>query len=83
MAQLTDAPILVQIRVKAPTAQEKKRASLGGPISGNPYPMPDALADAALQLRAAGAQFLRACGEATPAYTGALAVAALGRDCIR
>lgn len=83
MAQLIDAPILVQIRVKAPTAQEKKRASLGGPIPGNPYPMPDALADAALQLRAVGAQFLRACGEATPAYTGALAVAALGRDCIR
>ena len=83
MAQLTDASILVQIRVKAPTAQEKKRASLGGSIPGNPYPMPDALADAALQLRAVGAQFLRACGEATPAYTGALAVAALGRDCIR
>lgn len=83
MAQLTDAPILAQIRVKAPTAQEKKRAALGGPIPGNPYPMPDALADAALQLRAAGAQFLRACGEATPAYTGALAVAAMGRDCIR
>ena len=83
MAQLTEAPILVQIRVKAPTAQEKKRASLGGPVPGNPYPMPDALADAALQLRAAGAQFLRACGEATPAYTGALAVAALGRDCVR
>lgn len=83
MAQLTEAPILVQIRVKAPTAQEKKRASLGGPVPGNSYPMPDALADAALQLRAAGAQFLRACGEATPAYTGALAVAALGRDCVR
>lgn len=83
MAQLTEAPILVQIRVKAPTAQEKKRASLGGPVPGNPYPMPDALADAALQLRAAGAQLLRACGEATPAYTGALAVAALGRDCVR
>ena len=43
----------------------------------------DALADAALKLRAAGAQFLRACGEATPAYTGALAVAAMGRDCLR
>lgn len=83
IAQLTCAPILVQIAVKTPTAAEKKRASLGGPIPGNPYPVPDALADAALALRAAGAQFLRACGEATPAYTGALAVAALGRDCIR
>ncbi len=83
MAEFTDAPILVQVCVKAPTAQEKKRASLGGSIPGNPYPMPDALADAALKLRAAGAQFLRACGEATPAYTGALAVAAMGRDCLR
>lgn len=83
IAQLTEAPILVQIVVKAPTAAEKKRASLGGPIPGNPYPVPDALADAALALRAAGAQFLRACGEATPAYTGALAVVALGRDCVR
>lgn len=83
MAPLTEAPILVQIAVKAPTAMEKKRASLGGPVPGNPYPIPDTLADAALGLRAAGAQFLRACGEATPAYTGALAVASSGRDCIR
>ncbi len=83
MAELTDAPILVQISVKAPTEAEKRRASLGGPIAGNPYPLPDTLADTALALRKAGAQFLRACGEATPAYTGALCVATMGCDCIR
>ncbi len=83
MAKLTDAPILVQISVKAPTEAEKKRASLGGSIEGNPYPLPDTLADAALALRKAGAQFLRACGETTPAYTGALCVATMGRDCVR
>ena len=83
MASLTDVPILAQISVKAPTDAEKKRASLGGPIEGNPYPLPDALADAALALRKAGAQFLRACGEATPAYTGALCMATMGCDCIR
>ena len=35
---------------------------------------------AADALRAAGAQFLRAVGDATPAYTGALAATVLGQD---
>ncbi len=83
MATLTDAPILVQISVKAPTEAEKKRVSLGASIAGNPYPFPDMLAGASLALRLAGAQFLRACGEATPAYTGALCAAMMGQDCIR
>ncbi len=83
LATLTDAPILVQIRVSAPTQVQKRRASLGGPADANPYFLPDNLADAALALRAAGAQFLRACGEATPAYTGALSVATMGLDCLR
>lgn len=80
---LTDKPILVQIGVRAATAMEKRRASLGSAIPGKPYALPDALADAALALRAAGAQFLRATGEATPAYTGALVVATMGADCVR
>lgn len=83
MAELTDAPLLVQVRVRAATPAEKKRASLGAPVPENPYALPDALADAALALRAAGVQFLRATGQATPACTGALAVAALGTDCLR
>lgn len=83
LAALTDKPILVQIELKAATPAEKKRASLGAPIPENPYALPDALADAALALRAAGVQFVRACGQATPACTGALAVAVAGTDCLR
>ena len=83
LAALTDKPILVQIELKAATPAEKKRASLGAPVPENPYALPDALADAALAVRAAGAQFVRACGQATPACTGALAVAVAGTDCLR
>lgn len=82
-AELTEKPLLVQIRVKAATAMEKKRAMLGVSIPGNPYATADSLADAALALRAAGAQFLRVVGEATPACTGALAVAVSGADSLR
>ena len=49
----------------------------------NPYFCPDALVAAATQLRAAGAQFLRAVGAATPAYAGALAAASEGFDVVR
>lgn len=35
---------------------------------------------AAADLRAAGVQFLRAAGDATPAYTGVLAAAVAGQD---
>lgn len=83
LASAHDKPILVQISLKAATPAEKKRASLGAPVLGNPYALPDALADAAVAVRAAGAQFVRACGQATPACTGALAVAVSGADCLR
>lgn len=83
LSSLTDKPLLVQIRLKAATQAEKRRAMLGAPLPGNPYALADDLADAAVVLRAAGAQFLRACGQATPACTGALAVAVSGADCIR
>lgn len=82
-SSLTDKPLLMQVGVKAATAAEKRRASLGAPIPGKPYALPDALADAALALRASGVQFLRAVDQATPACTGALAVATMGTDCIR
>ena len=39
--------------------------------------------EAAQQLRAAGAQFLRATGQATPAYAGALLAATEGLDAHR
>lgn len=48
----------------------------------NPYPIPDTMMDTALRLRAAGAQFLRACGQATPAYTGVLSAAVAGLDVV-
>ena len=44
----------------------------GEPTKENPYYCPDVMVQAAARLRGAGAQFLRATGEATPAYTGAL-----------
>lgn len=83
LAAATGAPILVQVAVRQATPAEKRRASLGAPVPENPYAMPDFMADAAIALRAAGAQFLRAAGEATPAYTGALAAGAFGLDCVR
>lgn len=82
-AVLAKKPLLVQISLTQATPAQKKRASLGAPIPENPYALPDALADAALELRAAGVQFVRVVGEATPACTGALAVATAGTDCIR
>lgn len=83
IAAATPKPILVQVSVRQATAAEKRRASLGAPIPENPYALPDFMADAAVALRAAGAQFLRACGEATPAYTGALTAGVFGADSIR
>lgn len=49
----------------------------------NPYYCPDVLVEAGALLRAAGAQFLRAAGNATPAYTGALVAASEGFDVVR
>ncbi len=46
------------------------------------YGNPDAMVDCAAALRAAGAQFLRAAGDATPAYAGALVAATLGTDVV-
>ena len=51
-----------------------------GPTTENPYYSPDTMMPAALELRAAGVQFLRAAGQATPAYTGVLAATVAGLD---
>ncbi len=45
-----------------------------------PYEDPDSMMDAADALWATGVQFLRAIGDATPAYTGALVASTMGRD---
>ncbi len=51
-----------------------------GPTAENPYYTPDTMLAAAGALRSAGVQFLRAAGDATPAYTGVLAAAVAGQD---
>ena len=51
-----------------------------GPTTENPYYAPDTMMAAAGALRSAGVQFLRAAGDATPAYTGVLAAATAGQD---
>ena len=53
-----------------------------GPTTENPYYAPDTMMAAAVDLRAAGVQFLRAAGDATPAYTGVLAAATAGLDVV-
>lgn len=70
----TSLPVLVELRVGVRDARQQ------GPTSENPYYSPDMMVPAADALRAAGAQFLRAVGDATPAYTGALAATVLGQD---
>lgn len=77
MSAACDLPVLVQLDVEPETGRLPKMEH------ESPYWHPDAMVQAALQLRAAGAQFLRATGSPTPAYTGALAAAVMGRDSLR
>lgn len=70
-------PVIVQLQV----GTVDKRQYEATPE--NPYFAPDTMMSAALKLRAGGAQFLRAVGNATPAYAGALAACCTGLDCIR
>ena len=74
LAQACDLPILVQLEVRERSARQQ------GPTTENPYYCADAMMPAADALHAAGAQFLRAAGDATPAYTGALMATVLGTD---
>lgn len=78
-----DLPLLVQLHVTSSVskrAEPTERAERAEPTEASPYGRPDALISAAAHLHAAGAQFLRATGEATPAFTGALATIVLGLD---
>ncbi len=70
-------PVLAQLIVREHNPKQ------GDATHENPYYCPDVLVGAAVQLRAAGAQFLRAAGAATPAYAGALAAASEGFDVVR
>lgn len=75
-ASACDLPLLAQLEVC------ERNDKQGGATPENPYFCADTMVEAAVQLRAAGVQFLRAVGEATPAYTGALAVAVMGFDAV-
>lgn len=54
----------------------------GDVTEANPYFCADVMIEAATGLRGAGVQFLRAAGNATPAYTGALVAASAGFDVV-
>lgn len=69
-------PVLAQLAVKRIDPEQNN------PTDENPYPDAELMVDAADALKAAGAQFLRAVGNATPAYTGALVAATLGDLCM-
>lgn len=72
-----------QLPVLAQLAVCEHNPKQGDATPENPYFCPDVLVGAAAQLRAAGAQFLRAAGAATPAYASALAAASEGFDVVR
>ena len=67
-----DLPVIVEVDVR----EAERRVP--GALQAQAVPTADELARAALDLRAAGAEFLRAGGAATPAYTGALAAVVTG-----
>ena len=67
-------PLMATLRVRERSARQQ------GPTEENPYYCADAMMAAADALRRCGVQFLRATGDATPAYTGALVATTLGSD---
>ena len=69
-----DLPLMASLVVGRRDARQQ------GPTPENPYYCPDTMVAAADALRAAGVQFLRAAGDATPAYTGALVATTVGLD---
>lgn len=73
----TSLPVLIQLKVVDHAPRQ------GFATSDNPYYHPDVMVEAATGLRGAGAQFFRATGRATPAYTGALVAATEGLDVVR
>ncbi len=74
LAKSCNLPILVQLEVRERSTRQQ------GPTPENPYYCADTMMPAADALHRSGAQFLRAVGDATPAYTGALMATVLGTD---
>lgn len=77
MAKVAELPIMVQLAVKPEEGQLPRHTH------ESPYWHPDTMLQAALTLRAAGVQFLRAVGNPTPTYTGALVASTMGTACLR
>ena len=77
----TDRPILAQLCVSASSSKLAGKNLV--PLDEIDEYTPDTMANAAIKLYGAGVQFLRATGEATPAYTGALAATVMGLDARR
>lgn len=75
----TDAPVLAQLRITGDAAKTSKPKGLT-PLGDMDEYTPDTMDPAAVKLYAAGVQFLRATGAATPSYTGALAAVVSGLD---
>ena len=73
-ARACSLPLLVQLEVGVVNPRQFEATE------ENPYYRPDEMVSAAAHLVAAGVQFLRATGAATPSYTGALAATVDGLD---
>lgn len=74
VSEVSDLPLLVQLDVVERNTRQQ------GPTAENPYHCPDSMMAAADALRGKGAQFLRAVGNATPAYAGVLVATTTGLD---
>ena len=74
LAALTTKPLIAQINVAENNPKQLKE------LPENPYFCADIMVQVASRLRAQGVQFLRAVGNATPAYAAALVIASQGFD---
>lgn len=79
-ARRTDLPVLAQLRISDEAANAAAATKGLTPLEAIEAYTPDTMGPAAVKLYAAGVQFLRATGDATPAYTGALAAVVQGLD---
>ena len=77
-AKITDRPLLAQLRVTLDP--NTKQPTPLKPLEDILDHTPDTMASTAVKLYGVGVQFLRATGNATPAYTGALAATVFGLD---
>ena len=77
-AEITDRPLLAQLRITL-DPNIRQPAPLK-PLEDILDHTPDTMAPAAVKLYGAGVQFLRATGNATPSFTGALAATVFGLD---